>query len=117
MRNYVAPSYRPITPVRLKLGQMSPFDDMIAAPNASGNGVSANTVKTVGVLSGLALTGLSAATAYIGISYGTEKNRKAFQRVLGWTVGVLGAVSGIGRLAATVAILATPAEVVAGSQV
>lgn len=116
MRNYVARPYRPMPYPRLKLGQTSAFDDMISPSNGVENQVvGANTIKTVGILSGLALTGLSAATAYVAISYGMEKNRKTFQKILGWTVGVLGAVSGLARLASTGALIMTPAEKVAGA--
>lgn len=90
------------------LSQGAPFDSMVQ-PSVPG------ATKTVAVLSGIALTGISAATAYIGISYGMEKNRKTVQKILGWTVGVLGAISGIARLTGTVAELFTPAAPLAGT--
>jgi hypothetical protein len=55
----------------------------------------------VTVLTGLALTGLSAATAYVGINYGMNKKNTDFQRALGWTVGVIGVMSGLVRLVGT----------------
>lgn len=105
----LSPSYRAIAPARIGLGQFAPFINPfevtgdptpttsgVPAPNASGA-----TSKPVAVLTGLMLTGLSAATAYIGISYGQEKNRKNIQRAIGWTVGVVSVFVGIGRLGST----------------
>lgn len=66
--------------------------------------------KPAAVITGLALTGLSAAIAYVGISYGMEKKNSDFKRALGWTVGVLGVIQGLGRLVGTAALAFTPAE-------
>lgn len=64
--------------------------------------------KTMAVITGLALTGLSAATAYVGISYGMDKDNTNIQRAVGWTVGVVGVLSGLVRLAGTTILAAVP---------
>jgi hypothetical protein len=66
--------------------------------------------KPVTVLTGLALTGLSAATAYVGINYGMNKKNTDLQRAVGWTVGVIGVMSGLVRLAGTAILALMPSE-------
>jgi hypothetical protein len=100
------------------LGQFSPFINPFEvtgeaapttppAPTVAAKGPE-DVVKSVKVLTNLALTGLSAATAYVGISYGLDKGKKDLQRALGWTVGVVGALSSLVRLARTTALLFVP---------
>ncbi len=105
--------YRPIARARIELGQFAPFvspgeitgdkapttPPQTTAPAAVKPGL-----KTMVVLTGLAMTGISAATAYVGIQYGMEKGRSEGQRALGWTVGVIAALGGLVRLVATGAL-------------
>lgn len=120
-------SYRPIMPARIGLGQFSPFinpfdvtgESAPTTPPAQPAAASSvkgpeSVIKTTAVLTGLALTGLSAATAYVGISYGMDEGKKDMQRALGWTVGVIGALSGLVRLAGTTALLFMPANLSGG---
>lgn len=102
-----APSYRAIAPARIGLGQFAPFINPFEVtgdptPTTPGSPAPAATGKPVAVLTGLMLTGLSAATAYIGISYGQEKNRKNIQRAIGWTVGLISIFVGLDRFGNTV---------------
>lgn len=117
MRNF-SQTHRPIAPARIGLGQFSPFINPFEvtgesspvtppAPTPSTKGPE-SAVKTAMVLGGLAMAGLSAATAYVGISYGMDKGKKDLQRALGWTVGVIGALSGLVRLVGTTALLLVP---------
>jgi hypothetical protein len=107
--------FKPFLRARIELGQFSPFvnpmeitgDQTPTTPPSPSTGLK-NPVKPVLVLTGLALTGISAATAYVGISYGMEKGRSDIKRALGWTVGVLGALSGLVRLVGTGAMLFMP---------
>lgn len=118
---------RPYTPVprrieqaRIGLGQFSsfinPFEvtgDQVPTttpPVPSGSPIMgpAPSFKPVLILSGLAMAGLSAATAYVGIAYGMDKTKKDLQRAIGWTVGVAGALAGLVRLAGTTALLFIP---------
>lgn len=111
--------YKPFTRARIELGQFSPFinpmevtgDQTPMTPPASTAPAAPKDIKPILVLTGLAMTGLSAATAYVGISYGMEKNKSDLKRAVGWTVGVLGALSGVVRLIGTAAVLfmSTPA--------
>jgi hypothetical protein len=103
-------SYRPIEQARITLGQFSPFIDPVGVtgdltPMTPPSAAPAGPVKTAVVLAGVAMTALSAATAYVGMSYGLDKRNKNLQRALGWTVGVVGALSGLARLATTTAVL------------
>ena len=114
-------AYRPIQGMRL--GQFSayinPFEvtgDQTPMTPPSPGAPPPNPVKTVMVLSGLGATALSAATAYVGVKYGMNKGNKDFQRALGWTVGVVGALSGIVRLIGTGALLLVPASPVPAQQ-
>lgn len=67
------------------------------------------------------MAALSAATAYVGMSYGMDKGKKDLQRAVGWTVGVVGALSGLARLATTTAVIfmdvPEPSRVLAGRNV
>lgn len=90
---------RPLYHPGLRLGQAmvpAPVPPTVAPPSVS---------RPVTVLTGLALTGLSAATAYVGINYGMNKKNTDLQRALGWTVGVIGVMSGLVRMVGT-AVLA-----------
>lgn len=115
MRSF-SQSYRPIATARIGLGQFSPFINPFEvtgetapttppSPSTPSRKGPEEVVKTVSVLRGLALTGLSVATAYVGISYGMDKGKKDLQRAVGWTVGVIGALSGLGRLVSTMALM------------
>jgi len=105
--------WKPIAPARIELGQFSPFvnpmevtgDQTPTTPPQSLAPAQKPSIKPIAVLTGLAMTGISAATAYVGISYGMEKGRSDMKRALGWTVGVLGALSGLVRLVGTGAML------------
>jgi hypothetical protein len=120
MRPYT-PYNRAIEPARIGLGQFSPFINPFEvtgdqAPTTASRPPSGSaivgpgpSIKPAMVLGGLAMAGLSAATAYVGVSYGMDKTKKKLQRAVGWTVGVAGALAGIVRLAATTAILFMPA--------
>lgn len=123
MRPFLQP-YSPIERARIGLGQFSPFinpfevtgesptpavpptsalpsvQDAAAIAKAAGG-----IVKTTVVLTGLGLTLLSAATAYVGISFGLDKKQTNVERALGWTVGVVGALSGVTRLGTTLGAL------------
>jgi hypothetical protein len=90
----------------LKLGQVVPAPVAAPAAAASGPGV----MKPAAVLTGLALTGLAAATAYVGINYGMDKKNTDFQRALGWTIGVVSAIQGLGRLAGTAVLAFMPSD-------
>lgn len=123
MMNY---AHRPFRQARIGLGQfspfISPFDVMApanggpvppvepapAAPIAGQEDGLASAMKTTAVLSGLALTGLSVATAYVGISFGSQKTAKTLDQIAGWTVGVIGAMSGLVRLIGTGVIMFSP---------
>lgn len=129
MRIYTPQPYQPIRQSRIGLGQFSPFIspfDVMApanggpvlpaaapaaapAPQAQEDGLAA-AMKTTAVFSGLALTGLSAATAYVGISFGSQKNAKTFDQIAGWTIGVIGAMSGLVRLVGTGVIIFSPPQ-------
>lgn len=124
MRNF-SQSYRPIAQARIGLGQFSPFINpfevtgesaptTISPPSAMPAQGPGDVVKPIAVLTGLALTGLSAATAYVGVSYGLDRSKKDLQRVLGWTVGVVGALSGLVRLVGTTALMFIPSRDMAG---
>lgn len=89
-------------------GETTPMTPPSAAPSPAAQDL--GIIKPVAVLTGLALTGLSAATAYVGIDYGTDKKNSDLKRALGWTVGVIGALSGLVRLAGTTALLFIPTE-------
>lgn len=110
------PYNRTIDQARIGLGQFSPFINPFEvtgdqspmttpAPTGPGGSIPSGSLKPIVVLTGLALTGLSAATAYVGISYGMDKTKKDLKRALGWTVGVAGVLSGLVRLAGTAAVL------------
>lgn len=116
---------RPYTPynglerARIELGQFSPFinpfevtGDQVPmttpSPSVQAAAGPMSAVKPILVLAGLAMTGLSAATAYVGVSYGMDKTKKDLQRAIGWTVGVAGVLSGLVRLAGTAAVLFMP---------
>lgn len=113
---------RPIQQARIGLGQFSSFVNPFevtgdATPTTPPTPTETPAVapaqgpaKTLLVLTGLALTGLSAATAYVGINYGTERKNTDLQRALGWTVGVIGVMSGLVRLAGTTVLALTPSE-------
>lgn len=109
----------PFQPARIELGQFSPFvnpmeitgSDTPTTPPSNSSSPSSGPkipVKPILVITGLALSGISAATAYVGISYGMEKGRSDVKRALGWTVGVLRALSGLVRLVGTGAALLMP---------
>lgn len=103
-------SYRPIEQARITLGQFSPFIDPagvtgLTTPTTPPSAAPAGPLKTTIVLAGMAMTALSAATAYVGVSYGMDKGKKNLQRAIGWTVGVVGALSGVARLATTAGVL------------
>lgn len=113
------PYNRTIERARIGLGQFSPFINPFevtgdqtptTAPSpsmqAAGPG---SAIKPIVVLTGLMLTGLSAATAYVGVSYGMDKSKKDLQRAIGWTVGVAGVLSGLVRLAGTAIAMFVPA--------
>lgn len=104
-------SYRPVERTRISLGQFSPFinpfevtgeSTPMTPPSAT---PAPGPYKTGIILGGLAMTALSAATAYVGISYGMDKHKKDLQRALGWTVGVIGALSGLVRMAVTTGVM------------
>lgn len=103
-------SYRPIEQARISLGQFSAFIDPVgvtgdSTPTTPPSPGPEQAVKTGVVIAGLGMTILSAATAYVGVSYGMDKHKKDLQRAIGWTVGVVGALSGLARLAGTVGML------------
>jgi len=113
------PYNRTIEPARIGLGQFSPFINPFEvtgdqtptttpSPSVQAAGP-ASAIKPIVVLTGLMLTGLSAATAYVGMSYGMDKSKKDLQRAIGWTVGVAGVLTGLVRLAGTTAALLIPA--------
>lgn len=117
--NPFTPYNRTLEPARIGLGQFSPFINPFEVtgdqapkttppPTGPGAGPVAS-LKPVIVLTGLALTALSAATAYVGVSYGMDKTKKDLKRAIGWTVGVAGVLSGLVRLAGTAAVLLVPA--------
>lgn len=122
MRPYT-PYNRMIGQARIELGQFSPFINpfevtgdqapMTTPPAPSGSAIvgPAASLKPVMVLTGLAMAGLSAATAYVGVAYGMDKTKKDLQRAIGWTVGVAGALTGLVRLAATTALMFMPMPV------
>lgn len=92
---------KPIPVRHLRLGQTA---DVFTASAPAAPGKSQDATKPLFVLSGLALTALSAATAYVAISYGMQKNITPVQKALGWTIGVVGVISGLVRLAGTTAV-------------
>lgn len=96
-------THRPLYRGGLRLGQaVAPaVVPTVAPPSVS---------KPAAVLTGIALTGLSAATAYVGINYGMNKRNTDIQRALGWTVGVIGVMSGLVRLAGTAILALAPSE-------
>lgn len=108
----------PIRQSRISLGNFSSFinpfsitgDTIPTTPPGSTPSDGKDLVKPVAVLTALALTGLSAATAYVGISYGLDSKKKTFQRAVGWTVGVVGAMSSLVRLMGTVALILIPSK-------
>lgn len=111
-------AYKPIQRTRIELGQFSPFINPMEitgdqtpmttpSPSAPASGAQSPT-KAVLVATSLLMTGISAATAYVGVSYGMEKGRSDVKRALGWTVGVLGALSGLVRFVGTGALLFMP---------
>ena len=125
MRTYTPQPYRPLLQSRIGLGQFSPFiSPFDAMAPANGGPVPpteapapaqatqedglATAMKTTAVFTGLALTGLSAATAYVGIAFGSQKNAKPFDQIAGWTVGVIGALSGLVRLVGTGVVMFAP---------
>lgn len=127
MRSF-SQSYRPIATARIGLGQFSPFINPFEvtgetapttppSPSTPSRKGPEEVVKTTIVLTKLALTGLSAATAYVGISYGMDDGKKDLQRAIGWTVGVIGALSGLVRLASTTAILFVPTSGMSGKRI
>jgi hypothetical protein len=120
MRPYT-PYNRTIEAARIGLGQFSPFINPFevtgeqvprTTPSPSGQTAAGpgSSIKPILVLGGLAMAGLSAATAYVGVSYGMDKTKKDLQRAIGWTVGVVGALSGLARLIGTAAVLLIPTD-------
>lgn len=115
------PYNRTIERARIGLGQFSPFINPFEvtgdqtptttpSPSVQAGPGPISSVKPILVLGGLAMTALSAATAYVGVSYGMDKSKKDLQRAIGWTVGVVGALSGLVRLGGTAAVLFMPED-------
>lgn len=101
--------------VRRHLGQLSPFiaPGEAVVPTTAPSPTTPSMAKPIAVVAGLGLTALSAASAYVGINYGMDKKNTGLQRALGWTVGVIGVMSGIARLFGTALIAFTPTDDIA----
>lgn len=107
-------SYRPIGLARIELGQFSPYIDPVQVTGDStpttppSAGPLDKAFKTGVILGGVALLAFSAATAYVGISYGKDKRQTNIERAVGWTVGVGGVLYGLNALARTAGRLVAP---------